>query len=126
MNSPAPFRLGMIVRSTPYAQRSARTQLDVALMAATLDFDLRLYFIGAAVLQLVPRGDISPALLTAGYRAWASLPDLFEQAELRAFAEPSWLDRLQANNLQTCLPVQASSSRDMRCQWTACDRLLVL
>lgn len=126
MNSHAPFRLGLVIRSTSYAQRSARTQLDVALLAAALDFDLRLYFVGAAVLQLIPRNDIGPALLAAGYRAWASLPDLFERAEFQVFAEPSWLDKLHANNLQACLPLQASSPREMRRDWISCDRLLAL
>ncbi len=126
MSSQAPFCLGLIVRSTSYAQRSARTQLDVALLAATLDCDLRLYFVGAAVLQLIAKGDPHPALLPAGYRAWASLPELFEKATLQTFVEPAWLEQLQANNLQPCLPLQASSPQEMRQDWTACDRLLVL
>jgi sulfur relay (sulfurtransferase) DsrF/TusC family protein len=126
MSAQAPFRLGLVVRSSSYVQRSARSQLDVALLAATLDYDLRLYFVGAAVLQLVPRGDINPALLAAGYRAWASLPGLFEQAELQAFAEPTWLEQLQANNLQACLPLRASTAQQMRDDWAACDRMLVL
>ncbi|MDZ4728747.1 MAG: DsrE family protein [Xanthomonadales bacterium] len=126
MSSQAPFRLGLIVRTNPYAQRSARTQMDIALLAATLDWDLRLYFVGAAVLQLIPRGDTGPALLAAGYRAWASLPDLLERAEFQVFAEPAWLDQLHASNLQACLPLMASSPREMRRDWVSCDRLLVL
>ncbi len=126
----APFHLGLVVRSETYEQRSPRTQLDVALLAATLDFDVTLYFIGAAVLQLVPGTDTKPdtgaALLPAGYRAWASLPDLFEQAELEAFAEPEWLHRLQGQDLQSCLPLQARSPLEMRLDWARCDRLLVL
>lgn len=126
MSPHAPFRLGLIVRSTSYLQRSARTQLDVALLAATLDCDLRLYFIGAAVLQLIPKGDTRPALLPAGHRAWASLPELFDKATLQTFVEPAWLEQLQANNVHSCLHLQASSPQEMRQDWTACDRLLVL
>lgn len=130
MPAHAPFHLGLIVRSQVYEQRSARTQLDVALLAATLDFHLNLYFVGAAVLQLVPgaqaKSDTASALLPAGYRAWASLPDLFEYAEFHAFAEPAWLDRLQTLGMQSCLPLQARASREMRQAWVACDRLLVL
>ncbi len=126
MSAQHPFQLGLIIRSSPYEQRSARTQLDVALSAATLDFDLRLYFLGATVLQLISRGDIQKALLPPGYRAWASLPDLFEQSELQVFAEPTWLDHLHANRLQSCLPLQASSAPEMRRDWAACNRLLVL
>lgn len=126
MSSPAAFRLGLVIRSTSYTQRSARTQLDVALLAATLDWDLRLYFVGAAVLQLIPRNDTGPALLAAGYRAWASLPGLFEQSEFQIFAEPAWLDQLHANSLHACLPLQASSPQEMCRDWIFCNRLLVL
>ncbi len=126
MSGQAPFRLGLVIRSTAYAQRSTRTQLDVALLAASVDFDLRLYFLGAAVLQLTARGDMAAAQLPAGYRAWASLPGLFEHAGLVAFAEPEWLNRLHKNGLQSCLPVQASTASDMRQDWFECDKLLTL
>ncbi|HET6565310.1 MAG TPA: DsrE family protein [Xanthomonadales bacterium] len=121
-----PFRLGLVLRSAPYAQRSARTQLDVALLAATLDCDLRLFFTGAGVMQLVIRGSTADAQLPAAYRAWASLPGLFETAELRAFAEPSWLERLDSQGLQPCLPLEACSVAGMRREWMDCDRVLVL
>lgn len=119
-------RLGLVIRSSAYAQRSTRTQLDVALLAATLDFNLHLYFIGNAVLQLIGRGDTSVALLPAGYRAWASLPELSEQGELQAFAEVAWLDKLSRNGLQTCLPVKACTHFEMRREMIHCDRLLTL
>jgi len=120
------FRLGLIVRNTAYSQRSTRTQLDVALLAATLDFNLHLYFVGNAVLQLIGRGDTSVALLPAGYRAWASLPELSEQAELEVFADVAWLDRLSRNGQQTCLAVKACTALEMRQKMTHCDRLLTL
>ncbi len=120
------FRLGMIVRGTPYAQRSARTQLDVAMLAATLDFDLHIYFVGNAVLQLIERGDTSAAQLPAAYRAWASLPELLEHAESQVFADVAWLDRLRRIGRETCLPVKASTAFEMRQQMDHCDRLLTL
>jgi len=126
MMAAAPFCLGLVVRSAAYAQRSARSQLDMALLAASVDFDLRLYFLGASVLQLTARGDVHAAQLPAGYRAWASLPELFERAELQVFAEPDWLDKLRNNGLQTCLPAEASTVWDMRRNWTLCDRLLIV
>ena len=126
MSRQTPFRLGLIIRSTAYAQRSPRTQLDVALLAASLDCDLNLYFVDASVLQLIPRGSSREALLPAAYRAWASLPDLFETAELQVFAEAAWLDRLQASQLQPCLPLQACTAGKMRQHWASCNRVLVL
>lgn len=126
MSQRTPFRLGLLIRSTAYAQRSPRTQLDVALLAASLDCDLRLYFIDAGVMQLVHRVNAGEALLPAAYRAWGSLPDLFETTELQSFAEPIWLDRLKASRLEVCLPLKALTAAEMRQDWEGCDRVLVL
>jgi sulfur relay (sulfurtransferase) DsrF/TusC family protein len=126
MTRPMSFRLGLIIRSTAYAQRSPRTQLDVALLAASLDCDLNLYFVGAGALQLIQRGNSAGALLPNAYRAWASLPDLFETSELLVFAEAIWLERLQASKLQLCLPAQACSASGMREHWADCDRVMVI
>jgi hypothetical protein len=101
-------------------------QLDVALLAATLDFELRLFFNGASVMQLVPRSNTAAAQLPPAYRAWGSLPDLFESADLRAYAERAWLERLQLLQLHPCLPLQASTAEEMRHEWAACDRVMVL
>jgi len=120
------FRLGLIVRDSAYEQRWARTQLDVAMLATTLDFNLHIYFLGKAVLQLVDRGDTAAALLPAGYRAWASLPELAEQAEFQVFADVVWLERLRRIGQETCLPVRACSVIEMRREMKLCDRLLTL
>jgi hypothetical protein len=130
MQSFNPTHLGLVIRSQAYAQRSPRTQLDVALLAATLDFRLSLYFVGAAVLQLAhgpgTRPDTSAALLPPGYRAWASLPGLFERSALAVFAEPHWLDRIQHGGLVASLQLQAMTYGEMRSSWNHCDRVLVL
>ena len=130
MQSENPLHLGLVLRSQAYAQRSARSQLDVALLAATLDFRLSLFFIGAAVLQLAhghaTRPDTSAALLPPGYRAWASLPGLFERSVLEVFAEPLWLDRIQNDRLVANLKLQAMTAEEMRSSWNHCDRVLVL
>jgi sulfur relay (sulfurtransferase) DsrF/TusC family protein len=130
MQSVNPLHLGLVIRSGAYAQRSPRTQLDVALLAATLDFRLSLYFVGEAVLQLAHghgvRPDTSAALLPPGYRAWASLPGLFERSLLEVFAEPHWLDRMQHGGLVASLQLQAMTSEEMRSSWNRCDRVLVL
>ena len=126
MTAHTTFRFGLIIRSLAYEHRSARSQLDVAMLAASLDLDLRLYFVGEAVMQLVSREDHHSALLPAGYRAWASLPELIEQAGLITFAEPGWLARLEQNNMQPCLDLVPADSAQMRKDWGSCDRLLLL
>ncbi len=120
------LKLGLIVHDSAYEQRSARTQLDVAMLAATLDFNLHIFFIGKALLQLVSRGDTAAALLPAGYRAWASLPDLVDQAELQVYADVEWLERLRRNGQGVCLPVRACSAIEMRREMKLCERLLTL
>lgn len=116
-------RLALLVRGRPYRQRAARADLDLALAAAALDFDLDLYFLGAGLLQLAAGRDGAAALLPAGYRAWAALPDL---TGLRAFAEREWLDRCARDSIELLLPVQALGAAEMKDRWRRCRHALLL
>jgi sulfur relay (sulfurtransferase) DsrF/TusC family protein len=116
-------RLALLIRGRPYRQRAARADLDFALAAATLDFDLDLYFIGVALLQLAARRDGTAALLPAGYRAWAALPEL---TRLRAYAERAWLERCARDSIDLLLPVQALDAVEMRARWRQCRHALLL
>jgi hypothetical protein len=115
--------LGLVLRSAAYQQRSARSQLDVALLAAALDAPLRLYFMGESALQLVGNRDTRPAGLPVGYRGWASLTGL---TSVSAFIEPAWLERLSDLGIEPLLPVKAKSKAQMRTDWRKCARILVL
>ena len=115
--------LALVVRSHPYAARSARENLDLALAAAALDRPLQLYFIGAALLQLVAQRDVSAALLPTGYRAWSSLPGL---GEAQFYAEREWLKRCERNGLDLMVPVTALGAEEMRAAWRDCRQLLAL
>ncbi|MEJ8568436.1 hypothetical protein [Elongatibacter sediminis] len=115
--------VAMIVRTRPYRQRSARTQLDVALLAAAVECPLRLYFLGAAALQLASAREVGAAQLPAGYRAWASLPEL---TALHAFVEPDWIDWLQRHGDGPVIDVNPMQTEHMRSDWRACRRVLVL
>jgi hypothetical protein len=114
---------GLVLRSAAYQQRSARSQLDVALVAAAMDAPLRLYFIGEAALQLAADRDTRPAGLPVGYRGWASLTDL---TRVSSYVEPAWLNRLSELGIKPLLPVKAKSKADMRADWRKCARILVL
>ncbi|MEJ2534876.1 MAG: DsrE family protein, partial [Gammaproteobacteria bacterium] len=72
------MRLGLLVRSEPWRSRSGREALDLALAAATLDFRLELFFIGAGAEQLVRGANGAHAGLPPGLKAWASVPALGE------------------------------------------------
>jgi DsrE/DsrF-like family len=115
--------VGLLVRSGPYRQRSARSQLDVALVAAALDVPLRLYFLADAALQLADARDTRPAGLPAGYRGWASLASA---TRVTVFAERSWLERMAELGMEPLLKVQARTRAQMRTDWEKCARLLVL
>ena len=115
--------IGLVMRSGPYHQRSARGQLDVALAASALEQPLRLYFLGAAVLQLLGTREPGAAHLPAGYRAWASLSEL---TVVTAFAEPGWLEWLAQCGNRPVLPLEAASRQQMQADWRACHKVLVL
>jgi len=115
--------IGLVIRSCPYLQRSARSQLDVALVTAVLEQPLRLYFLGDSILQLQNGRALEKSGLPAGYRAWASLPDL---TEVSVFAEPSWLHRISGAELKTLLTVVPKTVAAMRADWQGCGKVLVL
>jgi hypothetical protein len=123
MNRQVSAAIGLVLRSVPYEQRSARAQLDVALAAAALEQPLQLYFLGDSVLQLLCDRGPAAAQLPAGYRAWASLPEL---TPVSAFAETAWVEWLQRGNLELSLPLRAASRHQMRADWSACHRVVVL
>jgi len=115
--------IGLLIRTGPYQQRSARSQLDLALVAASLEKPLQIYFLGQAVLQLLQRRELVSAKLPAGYKAWASLP---EMTDVEVFAEPLWLERLQCCHIKLMLQPQALELMHMRVRWQSCEKLLVL
>lgn len=119
--------LALIIRSAPYARRSARSQLDMALAAAAVDIELEVYFIGAAVLQLALGRNPSGALLPAGYRGWGGLQQLaHEQSPASVFAEREWLSRCREADMTLCVEPEALNARQMQQRWRRCQRVLVI
>ncbi|HLF29965.1 MAG TPA: hypothetical protein VI566_02935 [Xanthomonadales bacterium] len=115
--------IGLVLRSGPYQQRAARSQLDVALVAAALDQPLRLYFLGYSVLQLIGAREPGAAGLPPGYRGWASLPGL---TRITAFADTGWFDWLLENGTGSVLALEPATRQQMQADWRACHRVLVL
>jgi hypothetical protein len=115
--------IGLIIRAGPYQQRSARSQLDVALVAAALELPLSLYFLGQSVLQLLDKRELDLASLPAGYRGWASLT---EMTEVQSFAEPDWVQRMHDLGLAPVIPYEPMSAQQMRSHWQSCERIIVL
>lgn len=115
--------LALIIQNAPYRNRVARADIDFALAAATLDFDIRVYLPGLASMQLVTRRNAAEASLPAGYRAWAALRDL---AKTRLFIEQRWFDLCQVRGLELLAQVEPMSAVTMRRSWRTCDHVLVL
>ena len=116
-------RLALIVRGLPYGHRAPRADLDLALAAAALDFQLEVYFVGPALLQLAADRDGAAAGLPPGYRAWAALPDL---ADVQLFAEHEWLRRCTEHGIDLLLPVAGLDEGRMRAGWRQCRTALVV
>lgn len=115
--------LAILVNSAPYDRRVARSDIDFALAAAALDFDLQVFFSGNSLLQLVAQRDPAPALLPRGYRAWAALPDL---ADVQIFAEQDWLDYCEAQGMKLVMSVTGLKPSEMSQAWRNCRLAMVL
>lgn len=123
MGTRADRRLALIVRGRPFGRRAPRADLDLALAAAAMDFDLEVYFLGEALLQLAAERDSAAALLPPGYRAWAALPGL---AAVRVFGELEWLQRCERGGIELTMPVEALSPEQMRAGWRRCRHAMVV
>jgi sulfur relay (sulfurtransferase) DsrF/TusC family protein len=123
MSARNPQRLALIVRGHPWRRRAARADLDLALAAAAMDYDLEVYFLGDALLQLADKRQCEAALLPSGYRAWGALPGL---ADARFYAEREWLERCDRSRIRLILPVRALGADQMRAGWRSCHHALVV
>jgi sulfur relay (sulfurtransferase) DsrF/TusC family protein len=123
MAAAAADQMGLIVRHPPWRHRAARADLDLALAAAAMDFQLAIYFLGPALLQLAAKRDIRTALLPSGYRAWASLPEL---TDARVYAEQSWLDACADRSISLILDPAPLSPEAMRASWRRCRHVLMV
>ncbi len=115
--------LAMIVTQSPYRQRSARTQLDVALAAATLELPLELYFIGDGVWQLSSERKPEAVGLPKGLRGWAALAGMTRVA---FFADALQLENMNRLGSDTIVDVESLSLEEMSGRWRHCSRVMHL
>ncbi len=111
--------LGLVIHTAPFAQRSARTQLDIALAAGVLEMSMEVFFIGPAIYQLVDGKEPHLAGLAGGMRGWKTLPQL---SHIRCYAECDWVQRIDSSRLM--LPIEAVSGPVMREKMGRCNRVL--
>ena len=115
--------VALLVHTPPYRTREPRAELDLALAALSLDFELEVYFLGGALLQLAADKDGADAGLPPGYKAWAAL---FELGTVRLFGESRWLRRCERLGVDWLAPVEGLGPACMKTRWRACDRVIVL
>lgn len=115
--------LAVLVTTGPYQGRVARSELDFALTAVSLDFRVEVYFLGNALLQLATARDPAPALLPSGYRGWAALPEL---GDAHFFAERDGLARCRDLAIELVAPVTGLGPQDMRQAWRRCRYSVLL
>ncbi|MDH3788890.1 MAG: DsrE family protein [Xanthomonadales bacterium] len=115
--------LAMIVQSRPYQNRVARANIDLAMAAAAMEFELYLYFVGPAILQLAADQNSIAALLPPGYRAWSALPEL---AKTTVYAEQAWLDYCRQKAITLVMPADALDSDAIRIAWRAQQHAVVV
>jgi len=106
--------LALIVQSRPYQDRVARANIDLAMSAAAMDFELHVYFAGPAILQLAAERNSAQALLPPGYRAWSALPELTVTV---VYAESVWLDYCRQKDIDLIMPVRSLGIEDMKIAW---------
>jgi sulfur relay (sulfurtransferase) DsrF/TusC family protein len=115
--------LALIVQTMPYENRVARVNIDLALAAAAMDFELHVYFIGAAIMQLALQRVSTGAMLPPGYRAWGALPEL---ATTVIYGEQSWLDFCQQKNVELVMPTRGLSRPAMKNAWRQHQHAMVI
>jgi len=116
-------RIGLIVRHPPWRHRAARADLDLALAAAAMDFQLDVYFLGPALLQLAAERDSRGALLPTGHRAWGSLSEF---ADARVYAEQAWLEECARRSIALLFEPDPLSPEAMRDSWRRCRHVLMI
>jgi sulfur relay (sulfurtransferase) DsrF/TusC family protein len=110
------FKVGLIIRSGPSGGHSARDQLDVALAAASLEFELELFFLGAGIQQLRSGQDQNPA----GHKGWKALPGL---TRVNAWAlDSGWKYSEEAMSLE----VTTVNSAELAARIAGCSRIMVV
>ena len=123
MSSRNTNRLGLVIRQAPYAQPAPRSQLDMALAAASLEMPLDIFFLGDGVWQLAANRDPAAADLPAGLKGWAAVPDLTDS---RFYVHQASHDRFTQLGGKTIVPVTALSGPAIAERWRACSRVMSL
>lgn len=111
------------MRQAPYAQRSSRAQLDVALAAAALELPLEIYFIGDGLWQLATGRDPDAAWLPPGLKGWAAISGM---TRAHFFAESECRERLAEAGVEWLVPFESLDLASMAHRWRSCRQVMAL
>lgn len=123
MSGAAAKAIALVVRQPPYAQRSARTQLDVALAAASLELPLEIYFLGDSLWQLATQREPGPAGLARGLKAWSAVSDM---TRVGFYADARQIRQLQKSGVETIIEIEGIEATEMASRWRSCLQVVTL
>ena len=115
--------VGLVIRSAPGTGPSSRDQLDVALSAASLGYELELFFTSQGIQQLVAGADDLPGGFPIGHKGWKALSGL---TDVLAWADPSTLAFLGESGNHLLLSVEPLNPCDFARRLDRCDHALVI
>ncbi|NND45598.1 MAG: hypothetical protein HKN58_09760 [Xanthomonadales bacterium] len=115
-------RIGLVVRSAPYCGRSGRDQLDLALAAASMGYEVELFFTGPGALQLLPGQQPESAGLPPGIRGW---PSLVELGPVHAWVLEDQHQELCALAREFTLELQPATGEMLAERIARCDHVVV-
>jgi sulfur relay (sulfurtransferase) DsrF/TusC family protein len=115
--------IGLVIRSAPSDGPSSRDQLDVALAAASLGFELELFFTARGIQQLFANTDASAGETPAGHKGWKALPGL---TKVLAWADEPSIPSLKDSGINLLLDVGSCSPLDFAHRLELCDQTLVI
>ena len=115
------YKIGLLIRSGPVAGRFSREQLDIALSAASLGYELELFFQGAGVMQLAAENESDDHL--GGHKGWKALPGL---SEVTAWMSEKSLSELRESGIKLMLDVEIAEPADMADRLARCNQAMVI
>ena len=121
MTEPALQPLALVVQQAPYAQRSARAQLDFALAAATLELPLEIFFLGDAAWQLVKERESASAGLPRGLKGWAAI---ITMTRVSFFADADCVELIRGHGAETVVSLEGLDRTEIADRWCSCRQVV--
>lgn len=118
---PGDYKVGLLIRSAPVDGPFSRQQLDIALSAASLGYELELFFVGSGAMQIA--GAASSHDEPGGHKGWKALPGL---SRVSAWMSETSLEKLKKAGLEPMLDVKVAEPAQMAERLSRCRQAMVV